>query len=101
VGSACRPQRSLVATSLEVTDAAIALHNGLLHRALELTGNASDAEDLLQDVYVVLIAKPPDPRGPTQLKHWLRTVMLHKHVDAHRHRGDRAPDVSLELLRGW
>jgi DNA-directed RNA polymerase specialized sigma24 family protein len=56
---------------------------------------------LLQDVYVVLIAKPPDPRGVTQLKHWLRTVLLRKHIDAQRRRRDQEPDVALELLRGW
>jgi DNA-directed RNA polymerase specialized sigma24 family protein len=60
-----------------------------------------DAEDLLQDVYVVFVAKPPDPRGSTQLKHWLRTVMLRRHIDAQRRRRDQTHDISLERLRGW
>jgi DNA-directed RNA polymerase specialized sigma24 family protein len=85
-------------TPLELTEAAIALHNGLLHRALELTRNAADAEDLVQDVYVVFIAKPPEPRGATQLRRWLRTVMLRRHIDAQRRRRDQEPDVSLELV---
>ena len=75
----------------------------LMMRARELCGHRAelDAEDLLQDVYLKFVEKTPDPRGATQLKHWLRTVMLRKHVDAQRRRHDQGPDVSLELLRGW
>jgi DNA-directed RNA polymerase specialized sigma24 family protein len=95
------PEGESSTTALEVTDAALSFRHQLFLRAFELTKHHADAEDLLQDVYVVFVAKPPEPRGPTQLKHWLRTVMLRKHIDARRRRDDQKPDLSLELLRGW
>ena len=71
----------------------------LFLRAYELTHHFHDAQDLLGDVYVKLIEKPPQPRSPSQLKHWLRTVMRNKHIDAQRRRAQELlPDVSLELL---
>jgi len=34
-----------------------------------------DAEDLVGIALLAMVAKPPDPKTPGQLHHWLRTVM--------------------------
>ena len=82
------PQRSAPTTAAELTDAAIAMRPQLFMRAFELTKHRADAEDLLHDTYLRFIERPPEPRSATQLKHWLRTVMLRRHVDAHRRQVD-------------
>lgn len=93
--------RSLGLTSSELVETAIALRPELLMRARELTRHAHDAEDLVSDCYLKFVEKPPEPRSTIALRHWLRLVMRNRFIDAQRRRGDREPDVSLELLRGW
>jgi DNA-directed RNA polymerase specialized sigma24 family protein len=34
-----------------------------------------DAEDLVGIALLAMVAKPPNPKAPAQLHHWLRTVM--------------------------
>jgi DNA-directed RNA polymerase specialized sigma24 family protein len=51
----------------------------LVARAFGLTRNGADAEDLVGDAYEALVRKPPEPRGETRLRHWLRSVMLNLH----------------------
>lgn len=59
---------------------AIALRPKLLLRARELCGRRADvdAEDLVGVALLALVAKPPNPKNPAQLHHWLRTVMRNK-----------------------
>jgi|SRR5579859_982192 len=69
--------RSSSATVQQMADAAIALYPGLVLRARELRGRRADvdAEDLVGVALLALVAKPPNPKTPAQLHHWLRTVM--------------------------
>lgn len=62
--------------------AAIALHPKLLWRARELCGRRADldAEDLVGIALLALVAKPPNPKTPAQLHHWLRTVLRNQNV---------------------
>jgi len=78
---------------------AVALRPQLLKRALELCGRRdADAEDLVQDAYLAMIAKPPSPRTPSQLKHWLRSVMRNQQARAYRARRG-VETVSLDVLQ--
>jgi len=67
---------------------AISLYNELTLRAIELTGNADDAQDLVQDVFVRCLERPPAFRDQQSLLHWLRLVMQNLHIDAARRRKD-------------
>jgi DNA-directed RNA polymerase specialized sigma24 family protein len=51
----------------------------LVARAYELTRSEADAEDLVADAFEALVRRPPEPRGETQLRRWLRSVMLNLH----------------------
>lgn len=85
-----------------MVDTAVALRPKLLMRALELCGGHQHiAEDLVQDVYLALVRKPPTPRTPAQLHHWLRSVL--RNIDARRWRalhGEELPE-SFDRLMGW
>ncbi len=78
--------RSSPATAQQMADAAIALYPGLVLRARELCGRraALDAEDLVSDALLALVAKPPNPKTPAQLHRWLRTVMRNQGARAYR-----------------
>jgi DNA-directed RNA polymerase specialized sigma24 family protein len=62
----------------------------LLLRARELCGSRADvdAEDLLGDTYLKLVAKPPSPKTALQLKHWMRTVMLRIWLNVREREGE-------------
>ena len=63
---------------------AISLRRQLLARAFQLTHNRCDAEDLVQDVYLALVRRPPRPRTPAALHSWLRTVLKNRQIDRWR-----------------
>jgi RNA polymerase sigma-70 factor (ECF subfamily) len=63
----------------------------------------SDAADLVQDVFTVLVKKLPEFTYDRQksFRGWLRTVTLNKWCENHRRRGARLPtadDSALEAL---
>jgi DNA-directed RNA polymerase specialized sigma24 family protein len=66
--------------------AAIALRPKLLLRARELCGQRADldAEDLVGVALLALVAKPPNPKTPKELHHWLRTVLRNQAARAYR-----------------
>lgn len=80
---------------------AIALYPGLLLRAEELSGNWSRAEDLVQDVFLAFVTKPPHPKTATELKHWCRTVL--RNLNARRFRDMHgAEEMSYEaMVAAW
>jgi DNA-directed RNA polymerase specialized sigma24 family protein len=84
---------------------AIALRPKLLLRAHELYGfRDADAEDAVGDVYLAFFRKPPSPRTPAQLHHWLRSVLRNQRAAALRNRYRGAEDItieSLDALQGW
>ena len=70
--------------------------------ACRLTGNAHDAEDLVQDVCERALRKAPDLAGPDDYRRWLLRVLYNRFVDGTRHRR-RSPlvggDVAGALAR--
>lgn len=63
-----------------------AFRPNLLLRARELCGRRADvdAEDLVGVALLALVEKPPDPKTPAQLNHWLRVVLRNQAARAHR-----------------
>ena len=60
-------------------------HHQVLYRvAYHLTGNAQDAEDLLQDLYLKLWQKREDLPDEAMKEAYLVTMMRHLFVDQHR-----------------
>jgi DNA-directed RNA polymerase specialized sigma24 family protein len=55
----------------------------LTRLARSLTGNAAEADDVVQETYVAALRSPPDPRRPA--RPWLRRVLVN--VVRMRHRG--------------
>ena len=70
-------------------------HHRLLYRvAYHLTGNAQDAEDLLQDLYLKLWQKHDDLPDEAAKEAYLVSMMRHLFVDQHRL---KRLDASAEL----
>lgn len=62
-------------------------HYKLLYRvAYYLTGNAQDAEDLLQDMYLKLWQKRDDLKEETDTQAYLVTMMKNLFIDLRRHK---------------
>jgi RNA polymerase sigma-70 factor (ECF subfamily) len=60
--------------------------------ACRLTGNAHDAEDLVQDVCERALRKAPELASPDDFRRWLLRVLYNRFVDAARHQ-KRSPLV--------
>lgn len=63
--------------------------------AFGLTGKESDAADLTQDAYQVLLTKGGQIRDAAKLKSWLFTTLYRKFLIRHRH-NTRFPEVQVE-----
>jgi RNA polymerase sigma factor (sigma-70 family) len=63
--------------------------------AFGLTGNESDAADLTQETYQVLLTKGGQIRDGGKLKSWLFTTLYRKFLMQHRHH-TRFPEVQFE-----
>jgi RNA polymerase sigma-70 factor (ECF subfamily) len=61
--------------------------------ACRLTGNAHDAEDLVQDVCERALRKAPELANPDDYRRWLLRVLYNRFVDGARHRR-RSPLVA-------
>jgi RNA polymerase sigma-70 factor (ECF subfamily) len=89
------------------------LYGPLLHRwALHLNLSEDDAEDLVQDVFTVLVRKLPDFHhdGKHRFRSWLRTVLINQYRDRFPRRefpiasnlaglADSAPDPGEAIAR--
>jgi RNA polymerase sigma-70 factor (ECF subfamily) len=63
--------------------------------AYRLTGNRSDAEDLVQDVCEQALRKAPEFATERDCRRWLLRVLYNRFVDSQRHR-QRSPIVSQD-----
>jgi len=73
-------------------------HHGLVFRAAyRITGNAGDAEDVLQTVFLRLLRRPPDADAVEHPESYLRRAAVNAAVDLMRAR-QSAPSVPLEDL---
>jgi len=64
--------------------------------AYRLTGNAHDAEDLVQDVCERALRKAPELASPDDYRRWLLRVLYNRFVDGARHRR-RSPLVGGDV----
>src|SRR5262245_49637081 len=74
----------------------------LYHWAKKLDLPETDAADLVQDVFVLLVQKLPDfvYDGSKSFRGWLRTVMLNRWREQHRRRTVKAHATSDSELAG-
>ncbi len=80
-------------TSFE--SAALPLRSFLFSKAMKLTGNATDADDLLQDTYMLGMRKFHMYRKGTNLKAWLARLQFNLFVSGYRRRRNRPDGVRL------
>jgi RNA polymerase sigma factor (sigma-70 family) len=71
-------------------------HRRVYSLCLSMTGNASEAEDLTQEVFVQLIRKIGSFRGESQFTTWLYRLTINQvlmHFRSAKRRKERIPDV--------
>jgi len=75
--------------------AALPLMGMLLAKAIKLTGNRNDAEDLLQDTYVLGLRKYDLYQPGTNLKAWLSRLQFNLYISQYRRRRKRPDGASI------
>ncbi len=73
---------------------ALAYADGLHNFARHLTGDAVEAEDLVQETYARAFAARVD--GELHLKAWLFRILRNTHLDLRRRQKSRRTDVGLD-----
>jgi RNA polymerase sigma-70 factor (ECF subfamily) len=76
-------------------DRAAALLDRLYRTAVLITRDPHEAEDLVQDTYELILRRPRELRGDSEL-HYMRAAMRRRAVDRHRESRRRVPAVALE-----
>ncbi len=75
------------------------IHQGRVFSiALRFTGQRSDAEELLQDVFLRLHGALAQISTEDHLKHWLLRAITHRCIDRLRHAGRRPKLVPIATL---
>jgi RNA polymerase sigma-70 factor (ECF subfamily) len=72
-------------------------HAAVFRAAYRVTGNASDAEDVLQTVFMRLLRRPPDAQAVGNMEGYLRRAAVNAALDLIRSR-QAAPQVPLDDL---
>lgn len=76
--------------------AALPLQDFLFAKALKLTGNPADADDLLQDTMILGLRKFHMFRAGTNLKAWLARLQFNLFVSSYRRKRNRPDGVRLD-----
>jgi RNA polymerase sigma-70 factor (ECF subfamily) len=76
---------------------ALDMADGLYNLARRLTGDAADAEDLVQETYTRAVAGLGGFERGTNLRAWLFRILRNAHVDALRRRAVDPTDRDAEL----
>ena len=76
-------------------DRAAALLDRLYRTAVLITRDPHEAEDLVQDTYELILRRPRELSGDSEL-HYMRAAMRRRAVDRHRESRRRVPVVGLE-----
>ncbi|MDE3100405.1 MAG: RNA polymerase sigma factor [Verrucomicrobiota bacterium] len=87
------------ATELDYGLAVEQFYKPLYQFAFGLTGCESDAADLTQETYQVLLVKGEQVRDSQKLKSWLFTTLYRKFLGQRRH-ATRFPKVNVEMVEG-
>lgn len=78
-------------------DAIAEQYSGMLYRHIyRMLGNAEDAQDVLQDVLLLVYRKLHTYKGDASLKNWLFRIASNRTID-HIRKRNRRPETSLEL----
>jgi len=89
-------QLETVQTALPDLDAIYREHHAMVFRAAyRVTGNASDAEDVLQTVFLRLLRRDPEAEAVANIEGYLRRAAVNSAVDLVRSR-QAAANVPLE-----
>jgi DNA-directed RNA polymerase specialized sigma24 family protein len=85
-GTSCLAQGATGTNLDQMASTALELRPALLSHARELTGRRADldAEDLVSVALLAMVERPPHPRTPIELKHWLRTVLRNQAARTYR-----------------
>jgi RNA polymerase sigma-70 factor, ECF subfamily len=75
--------------------AALPLMDYLYYKALKLTRNANDAEDLVQDTYALGLRKFHMYESGTNLKAWLSRLQFNLYISQYRRRRKRPDGASI------
>jgi RNA polymerase sigma-70 factor (ECF subfamily) len=75
--------------------AALPLMNYLFSKAIKLTGNQNDAEDLVQDTYTLGLRKWRLYQPETNLKAWLTRLQFNLYISQYRRRKKRPDGASI------
>lgn len=75
--------------------AALPLMDYLYYKALKLTKNANDAEDLVQDTYTLGLRKFHMYESGTNLKAWLSRLQFNLYISQYRRRKKRPDGASI------
>ena len=76
-------------------DRAAALLDRLYRTAVLITRDPHEAEDLVQDTYELILRRPRELKGDSEL-HYMRAAMRRRHIDRHREAARRISCVELE-----
>jgi RNA polymerase sigma-70 factor, ECF subfamily len=76
-------------------DRAAALLDRLFRTAVLITKDPHEAEDLVQDTYELILRRPRELQGDSEL-HYMRAAMRRRHVDRHRESCRRVAQVDLD-----
>jgi RNA polymerase sigma-70 factor (ECF subfamily) len=74
---------------------AASLLDRLYRTAVLITRDPHEAEDLVQDTYELILRRPRELRGESEL-HYMRAAMRRRAVDRHRESCRRVPVVGLD-----
>lgn len=88
---------SVSAPELDYEWAVEQFYRALYQFAIGLTGSESDAADLTQETYQVLLVKGRHIRDGRKLKSWLFTTLYRRFLGQHRHER-RFPEVQVEAV---
>ena len=80
-------------------DALRALATSLYPAALRITRNAPDAEDLVQETFAKALAASGQFEGGTNLKAWLRRIMINTFISGYRKRRAEPQTVPADSVR--
>ena len=82
-------------------DAVTRQYSGMLYRHIfRMVGNAEDAQDILQEVLILIFRKLHTYKGDASLKNWLYRIASNRTIDFIRRRTRRPEtEISEEELK--
>ena len=86
------------AGAVQLSEEAISHIDALYRMALRLTGNAPDAEDLVQETYLRAFRSLHQFRPGTNLRAWLFRILMNSFINEYRRQSRRPANTSLEDL---